>query len=94
MIKTIYVDVFFYENARKSPPHGNVYRPHFVVDDSDGCHLGIQFIDLDLAPFGEHILAEVELVYPGVDYSPLKENARFLIIEAGSQTVGEGVVVG
>lgn len=92
MKKIIDVDVFFYKGMRKNPPYGDCYRPHLVVDGSDEYYSGIQFISLKKAPFEEHIIGKIELIYDEFDYSLLVENAHFLIKE-GSKSVGEGVVL-
>lgn len=91
--RNIEAEVFFYENARSAPPFGE-YRPHFVADGSED-YLGIQFIDLKNAPFGERIVSKVELVYEdlGVDYSQLAPNNHF-VIQEGAKSVGEGFIIG
>ena len=91
MERIINVEVVFYENARKTSPLGNVYRPHFIVDGSD-VYLGIQFIHLKNVPLGKRIISKVELLYDGVDYSQLKQDTHFIIKE-GTESVGEGVVL-
>ena len=85
------VDVVFYTGRRKTPPKGNVYRPHFVVKDTSE-YLGIQFENLIENPFGTHILCDVKLLYDGVDYSQLTPDTSFLILE-GALIVGEGIVI-
>ncbi|MCL1992642.1 MAG: hypothetical protein FWG66_06825 [Spirochaetes bacterium] len=91
MEEIIDVEVLFYDGKRKSPP-GGAYRPHFVVQNSSGEYLGVQFVDLEEAPFGSRVPAKAALLFPGVDYSPLIENARFLIME-GANAVGEGILL-
>ena len=86
------VDIFFYKDKRKTPPHGKTYRPLFVVENTSDCYMGIQFIDLQEAPLGERIFAKAECIFPHNDYLLLKENVRFLIKE-GTYAVGEGVVL-
>jgi translation elongation factor EF-Tu-like GTPase len=84
------VEVWFLENIRKNPPYGTIYRPHFVVNGDD-YYLGVQFENLPEKPFGEHITANIKLLYEGVDYSKLKQGTNFDIKE-GSLTVGKGIV--
>lgn len=82
------------------------YRPHLVVGNSnqktalvnekyenmEDC-LGVVFVSQD-GPLIEEkdILAEIETLYPGVDYSKLVKGATFTIREGGS-VVGNGEVL-
>ena len=85
------VEVWF-NNHRKAPPFGAGYRPHFVIKGTEE-YLGIQFTELEQAPVGEHILAEIRFLYCGlVDYSELVTDVEFEIRE-GRNVVGEGVVL-
>ena len=83
-----------------------VYRPHLVVGNANQKHalvnekneitesyLGIVFVAQKgpLTPEQEAI-AEIETIYPGVDYSSLKKGATFTIREGGS-IVGNGEVL-
>ena len=76
------------------PDLGNgLYRPHIVVAGrpSDE-YLGVQLIGCSVTPeFGVEVPVTVRLPYEGVDYSPLKVGARFVIKEGGKQ-VGVGRV--
>ncbi len=70
-----------------------LYRPHIVVDGRPRDeYLGVQFIGCSVTPeFGVEVPATVRLPYEGVDYSPLKVGARFVIKE-GEKEVGVGRV--
>jgi len=86
------VKVRFFNTARKNPPYGECYRPHFVVKGTD-TYLGIQFDKLENTPFGEPIATEVHLLFYGlVDYSKLCVGAEFEIREVRN-IVGEGIVI-
>lgn len=84
-----------------------VYRPHLVVGDpsqkamlvdekGEGIenYLGVLFVAQE-GPLveEEETLAEIETLYPGVDYSKLVMGATFTIREGGS-VVGNGEVLG
>lgn len=84
------VKVLFYSNRRKTLPLPD-YRPHFVVNGKTEM-LGVQFIECDLTEFDKYETAIVRLVYDGVDYSALTENAQFNIVE-GPFVVGKGYVI-
>ena len=89
---TMWVEVWFFEIAnRKSPPHGWTYRPHLIVEGTEEL-LGVEFINLDESAFNEHVLCEIRLPYPGIDYSQLKQGAYFDIVEGGRKIVGKGFV--
>jgi len=90
--RTIPVEVWFFAGVRENPPFGTKYRPHLVVNGTKK-YLGVQFNDLQEAPFGEHISNRVQLTYGsfGVDYSKLILNVNFEIRE-GARVVGEGFV--
>ena len=86
------VEVWFLDNnTRKNPPYGTVYRPHFVIENTNE-YLGIQFENLEKRKFNEYILCDIILLYEGVDYSKLKKGASFEIKE-GPYTVGKGFVI-
>ena len=87
----MWVEVWFFESTRETPPYGWTYRPHLVVKNTDDL-LGVEFINLDKSSFGEHILCEIRLPY-SVDYSKLKEGVHFDIVEGGRNIVGEGIVL-
>ena len=82
---------FHTDTCRLKPPFGTTYRPHFVVKGTTE-YLGIQFTKLDIVPFEEETLGDVDLLYDGVDYSALVKGVTFEIRE-GSHVVGEGIVV-
>ncbi len=70
------------------------YRPHFVVvGRPKDEYLGIQFISqqCELVPNQETIVT-VQLMYSGVDYSPLEKGVTFKIMEGGNK-VGVGSVL-
>ena len=87
------VEVWFFDNAYRmhGPPYGTAYRPHLVIKEKEE-YLGIQFENLEKAPYGEHILRDIKLLYDGVDYSNLVSGTAFYIKE-GANTVGEGIVI-
>ncbi|MCL2675581.1 MAG: hypothetical protein FWE84_03205 [Firmicutes bacterium] len=87
----IEVQIKFDIKARKSPPFGFEYRPHFVVDGTSN-YLGIQFVDLPEAPLGSKIQVRVRLMYDKVIYDALKKGTHFIIKEGG-RTVGDGTVI-
>ena len=63
--ENVTVKVLFFEASyRKKPPFGTAYRPHFVVKEATE-YLGVQFVNLAEAPFGEEIISEIELPYGG-----------------------------
>lgn len=70
-----------------------IYRPHLVVEGRpEGEYLGVQFIGCSGPQnFGLEIPVTVRLPYEGVDYSPLKVGASFVIKEGGKK-VGSGRV--
>ncbi len=90
-------------------PHalrGCTYRPHLVVGDPQqrGAivenralqeeYLGVAFLDAEIAfEWGEPFLAELVLMYPGVNCKALVSGATFTIRE-GPQIVGYGEVIG
>lgn len=92
--RTLPVEVWFHNGARKNPPFGLTYRPHFIVKGTTD-YLGIQFENLEKKTLGEHIITRVQLTYEsiGVDYAGLKQSVEFEIKEGGT-TVGQGVVLG
>jgi hypothetical protein len=68
------------------------YRPHLRVCGA-GEMLGVRFIDgPDQIVSGRQYRAKVSLMYGGVDYSPLKSGALFIVVE-GPQIVGIGCVI-
>ena len=89
---TMWVEVWFFEIAnRKNPPHGWTYRPHLIVEGTEEL-LGVEFMNLDESAFNEHVLCEIRLPYPTVDYSQLEQGAYFDIIEGDNKIVGKGYV--
>jgi hypothetical protein len=70
----------------------SLYAPHLRVD-SNGEYLGVRMVDgpAELRP-GDSAEVAWELMYDGVDYSPLSEGARFMLME-GPRVIGEGEVV-
>lgn len=84
------VKVQFYQDVRKVPPYGLIYRPHFVVKRTE-LYLGVQFDSLPEMPLGTLIDTEVSFLYTG-DYSGLIAGTEFYIME-GARRVGEGVVL-
>lgn len=70
-----------------------LYRPHVVVDGRPKDeYLGVQFVGCVVEPeYDREIEATLRLPYRGVDYSPLKEGASFVIKE-GARAVGSGRV--
>ena len=89
----IMVEIWFHNDSyRKTPPFGKGYRPHFVIKGTEE-YIGVQFVEIENAPFGEHLLCEVEFLFYGlVDYSKLVPDAKFEIRE-GRNIVGEGIVL-
>ena len=81
------------EGGRLTPlsSKGGVYRPHVRVGAGD--LLGVQFVDgpAQVAPGAE---AEVvmQLLYSGVDYSPLAPGITFTVLE-GLKVVATGTVI-
>lgn len=88
------VEVWFFKGVRERPPYGSAYRPHFLIKNTEEYYFGVQFEDLKKAPFGEHLVAKVKLIYKdlGVDYSKFIPGIYFEIRE-GKRVVGEGVVL-
>lgn len=90
---TITADIEFFpadRGGRRQPvdPLAGTYMPHVVVQGEN--YLGVRFVAGPADRRGRYTL---ELMYYGdVDYSPLREGARFTIRE-GPNVVGEGVVV-
>ena len=87
----MWIELWFFENSRESPPYGWTYRPHLIVKGTNDL-LGVEFINLDKSSFNEHIFCEIRLPYD-IDYSQLKQGACFDVIEGGRTIVGEGHVV-
>lgn len=97
------------EGGRSQPLsslQGCQYRPHLVVGDpgqglaivtEDNVllehYLGVAFFDGEGFRWGEPLLAELVLMYEGVDYSALAQGATFTIREGG-RIVGYGEAVG
>lgn len=84
--------VKFYDGKRKKLPDlmsGN-YRPHLLIK-GDAEYLGVYIEQGDVKNFDETVTCCISPIYEGVDYSKLKEDTFFFIME-GSNTVGEGVI--
>jgi len=84
-------EMVFFAGARKEPPYGWRYSPHFVVKGTKD-YLGVSLTFLEKREFGARVVSEVELLYEGVDYIKLAKGAPFFIME-GAKTVGEGVII-
>ena len=69
----------------------NRYRPHLKVGNSDW--LGVMFNSgpVSVAP-GESATAIALLIFPDVDYSPLRQPGTEFSILEGPKVVGHGVV--
>jgi hypothetical protein len=82
------------------------YQPHVVVGDpsrrgeltneealSSGYMLGVRFVDGPHdAVCGQQLACEVDLLYPGVDYAPLRPGVGILVVE-GARIVATGNVL-
>ncbi|MDE7454733.1 MAG: hypothetical protein K2M64_02770 [Clostridia bacterium] len=92
-MKTLKVKVKLFSDANKALPSLHYgYRPHLTVEGDDEL-LGVEFIEWNLTQldcFGD---AVIKLLYDGVNYSKLKQNTEFYIVEGGRKTVGVGKVV-
>lgn len=88
--RTIDVNVMFYSGKRKILPKTG-YRPHLRLE-SDEMFYGIQFMKLDISSFDEFYQAKIKLIFPGIDYTNVKESNKFFINE-GNNCVGEGYIV-
>lgn len=73
-------------------PVGTGYPPHIVVLGTND-YLAVRVIDVpENMKQGQEFLATLQLMYPeDVDYSALKKDAEFEILE-GSRVVGTGIV--
>jgi hypothetical protein len=76
--------------VRSDPPRG--YCPHFRVG-VDGEYLGVRFLDgePEIVEPGGSGTAVVELLWDGVDYSPLASGVQFDVLE-GPKVVGRGTI--
>lgn len=84
-------EMVFFAGARKEPPYGWRYPPHFVVKGTKD-HLGMSLDITEKTEFEARVVSEVGLLYEGVDYTKLVKGASFFIME-GAKTVGEGVII-
>ena len=77
--------------GRDSAPICGPYRPHLRV--RDGEYLGVEFVGERGAhvPAGVVTQAQVQFIYPGVSYEPLKPGVQFTVLE-GPLVVGVGAV--
>jgi len=71
---------FFTNSYREKPPFGTNYRPHFVVKGTTE-YLGIQFNNLDEAPFGREIFSDVTLLDVHTNWNLSKQLIRLFLIE-------------
>lgn len=86
------VKVKFYSYARKTFPNLNdKYRPHIIIDNN-GKYIGIEFTKSNLKEFDVYDNATIKFLYPGIDYSILKNGVTFKIRE-GAKDVGEGIII-
>ena len=88
--RVLNVKVMFYSNKRISLPKTG-YRPHIKLEGDDMFY-GIQFMKLNVTSFDEYCDAVMMYLFPGVDYSNIKENVKFFINE-GANCVGTGYVI-
>ena len=77
--RIIYAKVKFYKGKRETKPFLSEYRPHVVVAN-DETYYGIQFIQGKIKEFDKYEEVLFKLLYD-LDYSNLKENRNFLIME-------------
>jgi len=87
------IQLFRPEDGGRSHPVSGVgcqYRPHLRVD-SDSEYLGVCLVDgpVVISP-GDQANVTFLLIY-SVDYSPLKPNQTFQIVE-GPHVVGRGII--
>ncbi len=71
--------------------YGGAYMPHLVAEN-DTEYLGVRFVCGPQPVVGEPAVFELELMYPGVDYSSLQPGVTVTVREGG-RVVARGRVL-